>query len=109
MDNMMLFPDTWKEFEEEYGFTDTDEVYTNGSRLIPSFRVEQWLENKTDRLRLVQESVYTIMNIAKTDSIKDKCFRNAARFIQNAIDGKAQDFEPIPEVEDGVRNEKSNS
>ena len=41
----MAFPNTWKEFEEEYGFTDEDRIYTNGSRLIPSFRVEQWLEH----------------------------------------------------------------
>lgn len=95
MDNEMKFPETWEEFEKDYGFTDTEEVYTNGSRLIPSFRVEQWLEHKTDRLKLVQESVYTIMNMAKTDSMKDKCFRNVARFIQMAIDGKYQDFEPI--------------
>ena len=95
MNNVMDFPETWEEFEKQYGFTDTEQVYTNGSRLIPSFRVEQWLEHNTDRLKLVQDSVYTIMNIAKTDSIKDKCFRNAARLIQNAIDGKYQDFEPI--------------
>ena len=49
MTNKMLFPETWKEFEEEYGFTDTDEVYTNGTRLIPSFRVEQWLEHLKEK------------------------------------------------------------
>lgn len=42
---VMNFPKTFKEFEEYYGFTDTEEVYTNGSRLIPVFRVEQWLEH----------------------------------------------------------------
>lgn len=41
----MQFPETWKEFEANYGFTDSEEVYTNGARLIPSFRVEQWLEH----------------------------------------------------------------
>lgn len=41
----MAFPKTWKEFEEKYGFTDEDETYTNGARLIPSFRAEQWLEH----------------------------------------------------------------
>lgn len=45
MDEVMTFPKTWEEFEKYYGFTDTDEVYTNGARLIPSFRVEQWLEH----------------------------------------------------------------
>lgn len=41
----MDFPDTWEEFEESYGFTDTKQLYTNGGRLIPSFRVEQWLDH----------------------------------------------------------------
>lgn len=41
----MQFPETWGEFEANYGFTDREEVYTNGARLIPSFRVEQWLEH----------------------------------------------------------------
>lgn len=45
MADLMLFPETWEEFEASYGFTDSEEVYTNGARLIPSFRVEQWLEH----------------------------------------------------------------
>ena len=43
--DQMTFPNTWEEFEKIYGFTDKEEIYTNGSRLIPSFRVEQWLEH----------------------------------------------------------------
>lgn len=50
-----------------------------------------------ERMYLVQQAVYTIMNTSKSDSIKDKCFRNAARLIQNAIDGEPQDFELIPD------------
>ena len=42
---MMAFPDTWEEYEKSYGFDDSEEIYTNGSRLIPSFRVKQWLEH----------------------------------------------------------------
>ena len=45
MSDMMTFPDTWEEYEKSYGFTDNEEVYTNGSRLIPSFRVKQWLDH----------------------------------------------------------------
>lgn len=41
----MAFPKTWKEYEKEYGFYDVKEVYTNNSRLIPSFRVKQWLDH----------------------------------------------------------------
>ena len=44
-EDRMAFPNTWEEFEKEYGFTDTDEIYTNGSRLIQTFRVRQWLEH----------------------------------------------------------------
>ena len=47
--DLMTFPDTWDEFEEYYGFTDTDETYTNGARLIPSFRVKQWLDHLEDK------------------------------------------------------------
>ena len=49
MADMMTFPNTWEEFEELYHITDTEQIYTNGSRLIPSFRVEQWLEHMADR------------------------------------------------------------
>ena len=41
----MQFPDTWEEFEQWYGFEDKKEIYTNGSRLIQSFRVKQWLDH----------------------------------------------------------------
>ena len=41
--NMMAFPETFKEFAEEWGFVDN--YYTNGVELIPVFRVEQWLEH----------------------------------------------------------------
>lgn len=49
MSDAMVFPETWGEFEESYGFTDREKVYTNGSRLIPSFRVKQWLDYCKDR------------------------------------------------------------
>lgn len=39
------FPETWEEYEQYYGFDDTEEVYSNNIRLIPSFRVKQWLEH----------------------------------------------------------------
>ena len=42
---MMTFPKTWEEYEKYWGFNDSDEVYTNNARLIPSFRVKQWLNH----------------------------------------------------------------
>lgn len=41
--NKLSFPKTFDELVEQYGITDTDEVYTNGLKLIPAFRVKQWL------------------------------------------------------------------
>jgi len=49
MEEMMDFPKTWEEFVEYYGFRDEEQVYTNGSVLIPVFRVEQWLEHIKNR------------------------------------------------------------
>ena len=48
MGEKMTFPNSWKEYEELYGFTDSEQIYTNGARLIPSFRVEQWLDNEKE-------------------------------------------------------------
>lgn len=41
----MEFPGTWEEYEKDCGFNDSEEVYTNNARLIPSFRVKQWLDH----------------------------------------------------------------
>ena len=41
----MEFPATPAEFIEDYAFRDKEEVYTNGSLLIPVFRVEQMVEH----------------------------------------------------------------
>ena len=41
----MQFPEKMEDFVEEYSFKDRDEVYTNGSDLIPTFRVKQAIEH----------------------------------------------------------------
>ena len=45
MGEQMEFPTTFEEFAKNYGFRDKQEIYTNGSELIPVFRVEQWIEH----------------------------------------------------------------
>lgn len=45
MGDSMTFPDTIEEFLEGYSFIDKKEYYTNGTKLIPVFRVEQALEH----------------------------------------------------------------
>ena len=43
--DVMNFPNNWWTFVQQYQFADKDEVYTNGSMLIPSFRVRQMVEH----------------------------------------------------------------
>ena len=45
MGDVMNFPKEPKDFIESYSFRDSEQVYTNGSLLIPVFRVEQMLEH----------------------------------------------------------------
>ena len=55
MAEIMLFPKTWEEFEKHYGFYDSKQAYMYGNaRLIPSFRVEQWLDHIDDIKRKKQ-------------------------------------------------------
>ena len=42
---MMTFPSKWEQFLHDYEFEDARRIYTNGSRLIPSFRVKQMMEH----------------------------------------------------------------
>lgn len=49
MVDAMCFPESFDEFIEMYGFKDKEEIYTNGSMLIPVFRVKQWLEHEESK------------------------------------------------------------
>lgn len=42
---MMTFPATVEEFMEQYKIVDDEKVYTNGSDLVPIFRMMQWFEH----------------------------------------------------------------
>ena len=45
MADCMEFPKDWTKFLEDYSFRDHKEFYTNGARLIPTFRVEQMMHH----------------------------------------------------------------
>ena len=45
MGETMNYPDSAMEFIKSYSFKDEKEIYTNGSGLIPVFRVEQMIEH----------------------------------------------------------------
>ena len=56
MSEQMEFTNTFDEFAKEYGFKDDKEIYTNGSELIPIFRVEQWLEHINKPTQMIDKS-----------------------------------------------------
>jgi len=45
MNDCMTFPEKITDFLENYSFIDTEQIYTNGSKLIFVFRVIQALEH----------------------------------------------------------------
>ena len=45
MSECMMYPGKWEKFIEDYSFKDKEEVYTNGTVLVPVFRVEQMVEH----------------------------------------------------------------
>ena len=45
MADCMEFPNDWAKFLEDYSFCDHKEFYTNGARLISTFRVEQMMDH----------------------------------------------------------------
>ena len=45
MADMMNFPKRWEDFLHDYEFEDARRIYTNESRLIPSFRVKRMMEH----------------------------------------------------------------
>lgn len=45
MGDCMVFPEDPMDFIKDYSFRDKEEIYTNGSELVPVFRVEQMIEH----------------------------------------------------------------
>lgn len=61
MKEQMTFPNTWEEFEQSYGFDDEEQIYTNGSRLIQTFRVKQWLEHLPSAVPMLREKALLLL------------------------------------------------
>ena len=56
----MEFPETFEEFIDQYGFIDSEEIYTNGSQLIQVYRVKQWLEHTDKECNKKRKFHYTM-------------------------------------------------
>ena len=67
MADMMTFPNTVEEFMEQYKIIDNEKIYTNGTELIPIFRMMQWFEHVS--------ATDTISRQAAIDAIKDRYYK----------------------------------
>jgi hypothetical protein len=72
----MSFPQTWEQFLHDYEFEDGRRIYTNGAKLMPSFRVKQMMEHylleaKSEAIREFAEELVDekFSNYDKTDDI----------------------------------------
>lgn len=46
---IMQFPETVEEFMQQYKIVDTQQFYTNGTELVPIFRMKQWFDAHKQR------------------------------------------------------------
>lgn len=82
MGEQMEFPATFDEFAEQYKIVDKKEVYTNGTALIPIFRVKQWLEHavvapKSETAREIFKDLWEMV-------IPEKCTDGCAFYLDMA-------------------------
>lgn len=95
MNEEMKFPKTFEEFIKQYSFFDNQQVYTNGSELIPVFRIKQWEEHKEKENQELKKQVEEI------NKMIEKCgFVNIEQVMLNYCGLLTQQKEFIKYLED---------
>lgn len=79
----MDFPKAFKEFLNEYSFIDNEEIYTNKSELIQTFRVEQGYEHfeKIIRADEKKKAIDEFIDVVLNRHILTKGNKEALKFI----------------------------
>ena len=106
-EDVMIFPDTWEEFEKHHGFCDSKQAYMYGNtRLIPSFRVQQWLDHIDDTKCKEQSQKNKMKQVAEMfgkklgeefwarivgNKFEIKCRFTESGFQQTVVDGQWHD------------------
>ena len=89
MGDCMIFPETFDEFAEQYKIVDSKEIYTNGTELIPIFRVRQWLmrdypvKNKADVIEIdkVAEILADVTGASPCDFIGNEWLVSCCEYV----------------------------
>lgn len=84
MNEKMEFPNTFEEFVNEYSFKDSDEVYTNGSDLIQTFRAMQGWEHFVEQIS--EDEIRKFLTWLTSEGFFDcyKCPVNVCFYDKNA-------------------------
>ena len=100
MGDAMTFPETFEEFAKSYKIVDSKQVYTNGTELIPIFRVKQWLEHKDKNIVFVgsrgcgktllqMNQIESTINTIKAEAIKE-FWNNRPEYLNEDYKGKEE-------------------
>ena len=79
MGDCMAFSATFEEFAEVYKIVDSEEIYTNGTELIPIFRVKQWLEHQ-------KKTGCVIVNVTYDDERLKEIVNDATKNIELQVE-----------------------
>lgn len=102
---MMKFPKTVDEFMESYKIVDTEQLYTNGSELVPIFRMRQWFEHLNEAKwisvnnRLPEDDIICILTDGVSDAIgyRGKVFGWHLIWTDHLEESKVTHWMPLPE------------
>ena len=86
MSECMMFPGKWEKFIEDYSFVDSEEVYTNGTELVPVFRVEQMVEHYFDNTSIHVADTPAVPGPSEDDhNIMELCFHNGENHMKEKV------------------------
>lgn len=60
-----FFPESWEDFIKQYCFEDINKIYTDGSSLIPVFRVIQMMQHYLPENYIEVGKTYTAKDFSK--------------------------------------------
>lgn len=83
---MMQFPNNMKQFLDKYSFLDRERIYTNGSLLIPTFRVKQALDHYVPKWNLINNGLPEDETDEKWTPIQFWIIDELSKFIKTCAD-----------------------
>ena len=102
MGDMMSFPNTIDEFLDDYSFKDKEEVYTNGSMLIPTFRVKQGIEHHARELNnLINRQKAEIERLKNRNAFLENEYKNQGELFWERV--KIKQSEAIKEFAERLK------